>query len=133
MLPDSNMACNNIKIGTDFYATCSCSPIYIFLCTVLVTLLRLGRISYHLMIPEPCSTHQYLYARWSTFSDRFHTVSFTMQLHDQNSTLSLSILFFSSPRSFKVTQYRTSWQSRDWTWLPIFPSTLQLLIGFYSR
>ena len=44
-----------------------------------------------LMIPEPCNTQKYLYARWSTFSDWLHTVSFTMQLHDQNSTLSLSI------------------------------------------
>ena len=43
-----------------------------------------------LMIPEPCSTHQYLYARWSTLSDRFRIISFTMQLHDQNSTLSLT-------------------------------------------
>ena len=34
------------------------------------------------MIPEPCSSHPYLYARWSTFSDRFHNVSFTMQSHD---------------------------------------------------
>ena len=42
-----NMAWNIPKIGTDFYATCSCSPIYIFLCPVLVTLSRLGQISYH--------------------------------------------------------------------------------------
>ena len=42
-----NMACNNIQIGTDFYATCSCSPIYIFLCTVLLTLTWLGQISYN--------------------------------------------------------------------------------------
>ena len=40
------MACN-IQIGTDFYATCLCSPICIFLWTVLVTLPRLGQISYH--------------------------------------------------------------------------------------
>ena len=38
------------------------------------------------MIPEPCNTLKFLYARWSTFSGRFHTVSFTMQSHDQNST-----------------------------------------------
>ena len=44
-----------------------------------------------LMIPEPCSTHQYLhvYARWSTFSDWFHNVSFTMQSHDQNGSIPL--------------------------------------------
>ena len=42
-----------------------------------------------LMIPEPCSTHQYLDDRWSIFSDRFRTVYFIMQSHDQNSTLSL--------------------------------------------
>ena len=41
------------------------------------------------MIPEPCNTHTFLYARWSTFSGRFHTVSFTMQSHDQNLTSSL--------------------------------------------
>ena len=39
------------------------SPVYIFLCTVLVILQKLGQISYHLMFPEPCSTHQNLYAR----------------------------------------------------------------------
>ena len=44
------------------------------------------------MIPEPCNTLKFLYARWSTFSGRFHTVSFTMQSHDQNSTSSLSLL-----------------------------------------
>ena len=42
------------------------------------------------MIPEPCNTHNILYARWSTFSGRFHTVSFTMQSHDQYSTSSLN-------------------------------------------
>ena len=41
-----NMACNSINIGTDFYATCSCSPIHVFLCTVLVTLPRLGQVYY---------------------------------------------------------------------------------------
>ena len=44
-----------------------------------------------LMAPEPCSTHQYLHATWSTFCDPFHTFSFTMQWHDQNSTLSLNL------------------------------------------
>ena len=42
-----NMACNDIKIRSDFYGTYLCSPIYIFLCTVLVTLPRLGQVSYH--------------------------------------------------------------------------------------
>ena len=37
-----NMACNNMKIGTDFYAACLCSTIYIFMCTVLVTLIKTG-------------------------------------------------------------------------------------------
>ena len=109
-----NMACNIIKIGTDFYATCLCSPIYIFLCTVLVTLQRLGQFLIILMIPEPCSTHQYIYFRWPTFSDRFHNVSFTMQSHDQNSTLSLMLtsttfLFFqvsTSLRVYKLTRSR---------------------------
>ena len=85
-----NMAYNIIKIRTAFYATCSCSPIYIFLCTVLVSLPRLGQILIILMIPEPYSKHQYLYATRSIFSDWFHNVSFTLQSHDQNSTLSLS-------------------------------------------
>ena len=40
-----SMACNIINIRTDLYATCS--PIYIFLCTVLVILPRLGKTSYH--------------------------------------------------------------------------------------
>ena len=39
-----------------------CSPIYIFLCTVLVTLhLDWAKFLIILMIPESCSTHQYLY------------------------------------------------------------------------
>ena len=45
------------------------------------------------MIPEPCNTLKFLYARWSTFSGRFHTVSFTMQSHDQNSTSSLNFVW----------------------------------------
>ena len=44
----------------------------------------------NLMTPEFCSTHQYLDARWSTFSDAFHTFSFTMQSRYQNPPLSLS-------------------------------------------
>ena len=64
-------------------------PINIFLCTVLVTLQRLGQISYHFDDSRPCSTHQYLYVRWSTFSDRFHNVSFTMQSDDHNWSISL--------------------------------------------
>ena len=39
-----------------------------------------------LMTPEPCSAHQYLHATWSTFSDPFHTFSFTMQSHYQKLT-----------------------------------------------
>ena len=72
------------------------SPIYIFLCTVLVTLPRLGQISYHFndsrMILELCNkVHTNTY-RWSTFSDWFHNVSFTMQLHDHNWSLSLKVM-----------------------------------------
>ena len=90
--------------GSDRYrarvAHMSRGPIYICLCTVLVTLPRLGQISEGiLMIPEPCSTHQYLYARWSTFSDWFHNVSFTMQPHDQNWSLSLTVSNASSFRN----------------------------------
>ena len=40
-----------------------------------------------LMIPEPCSTHQNCMLHNQLFSDWFHTVSFTMQSHDQNSSL----------------------------------------------
>ena len=103
----SKYACNIVKIGgRAFYATCSCSPIYIFLCTVFVTLPRLGRFLIILMIPEPCNTHKFLYARWSTFSGRFHTVSFTMQSHDQNSTSSLKMKLyyksFQSPVTIKM-------------------------------
>ena len=93
-----NMACNIIKIKTDFYATCSCSPIYIFVCTVLVSLPRRAKFLVNLMSPEHCSTHQHLYARRSTFSDGFHNVSFTMQSHDQNSTLSLNLILMSRKR-----------------------------------
>ena len=85
-----NMSCTSENSGGRFFcATCSCSPIYIFLCTVFVTLPRRGQFLIILMIPEHCNTHKFLYARWSTFSGRFHTVSFTMQSHDQNSTSSL--------------------------------------------
>ena len=83
------MACNILQIWTDVYATCSCSPIYSFLCTVLVTLPRLGQTSYYFDDSRTLCTHQYLYARRSALSDRFHNVPFTMQSHDQNSTLSL--------------------------------------------
>ena len=89
-----DMTCNSLKKLARFL--CLCSPIYIILCTVVVTLPRLGQI------PEPCSTHQYLYARWSTFSGRFHTVSFTMQSHDQNSTLSLRVWYPSMPCLFRI-------------------------------
>ena len=87
----SKYACNIVTIGGPaFYATWSCTPIYIFRCTVFVTLPRAWQISISfLMIQEPCNTHKFLYDRWSTFSGRFHTVSFTMQSHDQNSTSSL--------------------------------------------
>ena len=44
--------------------------------------------------PEPCSAHQYLHATWSTFSDPFHTFSFTMQSYYQNSPLSLKYYFY---------------------------------------
>ena len=85
------MECNSIKIGTDFYATWSCSPIYIFLCTVLVTLPWLEQISYHFDDSRISQYTPILYARWSTFSDLFHNVSFSMQSHDQNPTLSLNV------------------------------------------
>ena len=65
-----------------------CIPIYIFLCTVILTLWRLGQISYHF---DDSRTLQYIYARWSTFSDRFHNVSFTMQSHDHNWSLALTV------------------------------------------
>ena len=55
------------------------------------------------MMPEPCSTHQYLYARWSTFSDRFHNVSFTMQSHDHNWSLSLIHTFVQEEKT-KIMQ-----------------------------
>ena len=41
-----NMACNIVKIGTDFYATCSCSPIHPSVYSAW-TLPRLGQNSYH--------------------------------------------------------------------------------------
>ena len=68
------------------------SPIYIFLCTVIVTLPRQGQISYHF---DDSRTLQYtswsilIWYSWSTFSDWFHTVSFTLQSHDQNWSIPL--------------------------------------------
>ena len=62
-----NIVCNNIKIGTDFNATFSCSPINIFLCTVLVTL----PLTLLFWWFQNLKIHQY-------FSDRFHNVSLTM-------------------------------------------------------
>ena len=47
----------------------------------------MGQISYHF---DDSRTLQMLDARWSTFSDRFHNVSFTMQSHDHNWSLPLS-------------------------------------------
>ena len=59
-----------------------------------------------LMTPELCSTHQYLHATKS-FSDPFHTFSFTMQSDDQNSSLSLIILLIWFLDLVQGT--RTSW------------------------
>ena len=59
------------------------------------------------MIPEPCNSHTFLYARWSTFSGRFHTVSFTMQSHDQNSTSSLRLDF---PLNWLHNYNKLNWQ-----------------------
>ena len=47
----------------------------------------MGQISYHF---DDSRTLQMLDARWSTFSDRFHNVSFTMQSHDHNWSLPLN-------------------------------------------
>ena len=47
----------------------------------------MGQISYHF---DDSRTLQMLDARWSTFSDRFHNVSFTMQSHDHNWSLPLT-------------------------------------------
>ena len=82
-----NKTSNSLKMRPNCYATCLCSPVYIFLCTVLVTLPRLGQISYHF---DDSRTLQYtpiLYMLGDQHFDRFHTVSFTMQSQDQNSTL----------------------------------------------
>ena len=85
-----NITSNSLKMRPDFYATCLCCPIYIFLCTVLVTLPRLGHISYHFDDSRILQYTQILHnATWSTLFDLFHTVSFTIQSHDQNQTLPL--------------------------------------------
>ena len=91
------MACNIIKIGTEFYATCSCSPIYIFLCTVLVTLPGLGQISYHF---DDSRTLQY--TPILMLDDQPFKVSFTMQSQDQNSTLSLKVK--EGPQNQKINE-----------------------------
>ena len=48
----------------------------------------MGQISYNF---DDSRTLQMLDARWSTFSDQFHNVSFTMQSHDHNWSLPLKI------------------------------------------
>ena len=55
-----NMSCNIVKIQGRIFTPrvrVVSSPIYIFLCTVIVTLPRLFLII--LMIPEPCNTHKF--------------------------------------------------------------------------
>ena len=58
----------------------------------------MGQISYHF---DDSRTLQMLDARWSTFSDRFHNVSFTMQSHDH---------YWSLPLIFSPTNTCTSWK-----------------------
>ena len=69
----------------------------------------MGQISYHF---DDSRTLQMLDARWSTFSDRFHNVSFTMQSHDHYWSLPLKLwtwwfkenLFMKKPLKFVWTQ-----------------------------
>ena len=87
-----NMTSNSLPVKTkpDFYATClSIVPHTSFCVQCLLLNYHCAKFHIILMTPEPYITHQYFYATWSTFSDWFHTASFTIQLHDQNSTLSL--------------------------------------------
>ena len=85
-----NMSCNIVKLQGRIFTPCVCVVPYTSFCVQCLQLyLDLAKFLIILMIPEPCNTHKFLYARWSTFSGPFHTVSFTMQSHDQNSTSSL--------------------------------------------
>ena len=85
------MTNNSLKMRPDLYATCLCSPIYISLCKVLVLYQDWAKFLIILMTPESCSIYRYLHV-CATCSNWFHTVSFTMQSHEQNSTLSLWIV-----------------------------------------
>ena len=91
-----NILCNIVKIGTDFYATCLCSPIYIFLCTVFVTLPRLGQISYHfddsrtLQYTQILICYMYMINFFWLIPHRF----FHNSIDDQNSTSSLRLETF---------------------------------------
>ena len=72
-----------------------------------------------------CSTHQYLYARWSTFSDRFHIVSFTMQPHVHNWSPSLTLYFWRNKAR------RKCWNTDFWQQvIPSVPVLLIILILF---
>ena len=81
-IPD--MTSNSFKMRPDLYAICLCSPISISFCVQCLLLYQdWAKVFIILMTPKPCTTHQYLhvYARWSTFSDCFHTVSFMTTLN----------------------------------------------------
>ena len=79
-----NMSCNIVTIqGRIFTPRVRVVPYTSFCVQCLQLYQDLAKFLIILMIREPCNTHKFLYARWSTFSGRFHTVSFTMQSHDQ--------------------------------------------------
>ena len=74
---------------------------------MLVTLRRIGQISYHF---DDSRTLQMLDARWSTFSDRFHNVSFTMQSHDHY--WSLPLMYIEDKKTLSIIEFISFW--RNW-------------------
>ena len=84
--------------------TCAYSPIYIFLCTVLVTLRRLGHISYHF---DDSRTLQYNTNTYMLDDQPFLIDSTTFlsqcKSHDHNWSLPLTLVKFNlAPETVKI-------------------------------
>ena len=85
----SKHACNIVKIGGRLFTHVFVQSHIHLSVQVFVTLPRLGHISYHFNDSRTLQYTQILICQMINLSGRFHTVSFKMQSHDQNSTSSL--------------------------------------------
>ena len=83
-----NLTSNSLKMRPDFYATCLCIPMYIFLCTVLVTLPRLGQISYSVWWLQNLAVHTNIYM----LRDQLFLINSTPFLSQCNRLTILSLL-----------------------------------------